>query len=409
MKELLRDFRIRRLLLANITGSIGAGITIISVPWILVQREGGERLYGYVTIFTTIVLFLMVPYYGAWLDRHSRKFALLAGELFGATITLAMTVWIILTGQTETWQLLVLFFGGMLYYTLHYPAKFAFIQQIFEKRHYQQLIGLMEIQGQTASMLAGGCASLMLDHVPFQLILLINAGTYLFSFAVQKTIPYEATHLTAGAKPDDNNAWQSMGEGVRWLRDRPQFTIFILCTLAPFVAVMTGNYLFPIYVQQVLQAPAAVYGQGEMTFALGAILAGLLGPRLITQHAAARVALGMMALFIAGLILLGSVHTVPTFYLALLLLGLGNAGSRVARGSVLLNEVPNAIMGRVNVAVAAIDRLMRTLMQFGAIYVVVRADASWAFVGLVVFVSIALVLAWRSRRALHPPEVPAPA
>ncbi|MCW5550461.1 MAG: MFS transporter [Opitutaceae bacterium] len=406
MKTLLADFRIRRLLLANVTGSIGVGITLITIPWLLVQQPGGERYYGWVTIISTIVLFAFAPYYGAWLDRHSRKTALLAGEAFGALTALAMTAWILVTGETATWQLLVLFFCGMLYYTLHYPAKFAFVQQIFERRHYQQLMGLLEIQGQTASMLAGGLASLLIDRVPFGLILLCNSATYVFSFFVQRTLPYEATHLKAGG--ENSSAGASFLEGLRWLGARAGFTVFIICTIAPFVAVMVGNYLFPIYVQNVLQAPAAVYGRGEVAFAGGAILAGLLVPRLLAARPPAGVALLMMALFLGGLALLGGVPGVLTFYAALLLLGLGNAGARVARGSVLLHEVPNAIMGRVNVVIAAVDRILRTLLLFGAMAVVARADATLAFAGLLAFIALALGLAWLTRRSLHPGAAEAP-
>ena len=47
MKELLRDGRVRRLLVANTLGSIGSGITIFSVPWLLVHREGGWYMVGF--------------------------------------------------------------------------------------------------------------------------------------------------------------------------------------------------------------------------------------------------------------------------------------------------------------------------------------------------------------------------
>ena len=128
MRDLLRDSRVQRLLLANITGSIGSGVTIIAVPWLLVQQAGGDRLYGYVTLATTVALFLFMPYYGTWLDRHSRKRMLLIGELFGATATLTMAAWAFFSQRVEAWQLMTSYFCGMLYYTLHYPAKFAFVQ-----------------------------------------------------------------------------------------------------------------------------------------------------------------------------------------------------------------------------------------------------------------------------------------
>lgn len=398
MTELLRDPRIRRLLLANITGSIGSGITIVAVPWLLIQRAHGEQLYGYVTIFSTIVLFALVPHYGAWLDRHSRKTAMLAAEVFGAGVTLIMAAWMFVTGAAATWQLLVLYFSGMLYYTLHFPAKFAFVQQIFDRQHYQQLVGLLEIQGQTASMLAGGLAAVMIDHVSLSTILLIDAATYIFSFFVQRTIPYEATH-TATARPK-TGVLADMMEGLRWFGARPKFAVFIFCTLAPFVAVMVGAYLFPIYVQQILHAPAVVFGTGEMAFALGALAAGLLAPRFLAKSPAATVALSMMTFFVLGLLLLSSVPKITAFYLALILLGLGNAGTRVARGSVLLHEVPNVLMGRVNVVIIAVDRVLRTLMQFAAIAVVVRSDAILAYSGLLSFVGLALLLAYFMRAAV---------
>src|SRR5262249_45270662 len=157
------------------------------------------------------------------------------------------------------------YFSGMLYYTLHYPAKYAFLQQIIDRQHYQSLTGLMEIQGQTASMLAGGLAGILIDRVPLWLILLIDASTYLFGFAIQSTPPYEATHLKDATPP--RNAWQAMAEGWRWLHERAQLSVFFACTLVPFILVMVSNYLFPVYVAEELHAGATVFGNGEICFA----------------------------------------------------------------------------------------------------------------------------------------------
>ena len=65
MKVLLRDTRVQRLLLANTLGSIGSGITIFSVPWLLVHRPGGSEAYRWTTLATTLVLFAFMPAYGA--------------------------------------------------------------------------------------------------------------------------------------------------------------------------------------------------------------------------------------------------------------------------------------------------------------------------------------------------------
>lgn len=407
MKDLLQDTRVQRLLLANITGSIGSGVTIIAVPWMLIQQPGGERFYGYATLGTTLALFLFMPYYGAWIDRHSRKRMLLIGEAFGFTATLAMAAWAFLSGRVETWQLMTSYFCGMLYYTLHYPAKFAFIQQIFERRHYQSLTGLMEIQGQTAAMLAGGIASLLIGQVALPVILLADAGTYLVSFLIQSTIPYRADHVDAARNRAPRNAWVAMAEGGRWLRDRPRLSVFLLATYVPFVVVMVGNFLFPIYVDRVLAASSDVFGRGEVVFALGAILSALLIPKLATRHGADRTIVVTMALFLGGLVMLSVFEVTPLYYAALLLLGFGNAGSRVARGALVLNLVPNTVMGRVQMFFSAFDRLLRTVLTFGATMIVARASASLGFVCLGLILLIAFVAMLASRSSIRAPAAEA--
>jgi MFS family permease len=407
MKALLRDTRVQRLLVANITGSIGSGVTIIAVPWLLVHRAGGDQLYGYATLGTTLLLFLFMPYYGAWLDQHSRKTMLLAGELFGFAATLSMAVWALVTGHVETWQLITSYFAGMLYYTLHYPAKYAFLQQIIDRQHYQSLTGLMEIQGQTASMLAGGLAGLLIERVPLWLILLIDAGTYLFSFGIQSTLPYEATHLSEATPP--RNAWQAMAEGWRWLHDRAQLSIFFGCTLVPFILVMVSNYLFPVYVAEELHAGATVFGNGEICFAIGALIAGVFIPRLATVRGAGEVISYTMFICLVAVGLLVTCHVIPAYYVAIGLFGLGNAGGRVARNGVLLHVVPNKVMGRVGMFFNAADRLLRTILTTACTILVAHGGAASGYLLLWVVLLAAFLGALSTRGSVQSANAIAPA
>lgn len=363
MKDLLRDTRVQRLLIANTLGSIGSGVTIFAVPWLLVHQAGGNEAYRWTTIGTTIVLFLLMPYYGAWVDHHSRKTALLASEVWGFCAMIALALTGIALGGFATWLLMAIYFAGMLYYTLHYPAKFALIQQIFDRSQYQSLTGLLEIQGQTAMMIAGGLGGMLVEHVPLWAILLFDAATYLTSFLIQATIPYEATHLAQRranvARP---SIWGSVAAGARWLWERPRLAVFLTCSLVPFLIVMAGNYLFPIYVSQTLQASAAYFAGGEIAFALGAIAAGFFLPRLIGQHSAANTIPGTMFVFLAGLLILIVFRFPLTFLVAGALLGFGNAGCRVARSALLLHLVPNDVMGRVGGFYQVLDRVLRTVL-----------------------------------------------
>jgi hypothetical protein len=417
MKFLLRDTRVQRLLVANTLGSIGSGITIFSVPWLLVHQPDGNSAYLWATVATTIVLFAITPHYGAWVDRHSRKTALLASEAWGFFATLTMAVTGLALGGFATWQLMTIFFCGMLYYTLHYPAKFAMIQQMFDRSQFQSLVGLLEIQGQTAMMIAGGLGGWMVEHVPLWVILLFDAATYLASFLIQATLPYEATHLSrAGFSPPSDSTtrekgglkptlpqpsvWQSVAEGWRWLRDRPRLTVFFTCSLMPFIIVMTANYLFPIYVSQTLHAGAGWFAGGEITFALGAIAAGAILPRLIAQHSAATTIPSTMLVFLVGLVLVLVVR-IPLVYLAAgLLLGFGHAGCRVARSALMLHLIPNEVMGRVGGFYNVLDRVLRTLLVF-AMGVIEFSGPPAGFAILLAVLVLALIGVFQSRATLH--------
>jgi MFS family permease len=407
MKALLKDTRVQRLLLANITGSIGSGVTIIAVPWLLVHRANGDQLYGYVTLGTTLALFLFMPYYGTWIDRHSRKTMLLIGESFGFCATLFMGLLALVSGKVETWQLMTTYFCGMLYFTLHYPAKYAFLQQIIDRQHYQSLTGLMEVQGQTASMLAGGLAGLLIDRVPLSTILLADASTYLFSFVIQSTIPYTATHLSADAPRPATGAWHAMAEGWRWLRAHPRLSIFFACTLVPFVLVMVSNFLFPVYVTGTLHASAAVFGYGEIVFSLGALLAGLFIPRLASAHGADQTIVYTLSAGVVSLVMLVSWHSEGAYYAALLLFGLGNAGSRVARNALVLHRVPNAVMGRVGMFFNAADRLLRTVLTFVCTLIVAHHGAALGFAVLLVVLLLAFAGTLATRTAVRDGGSPA--
>jgi MFS family permease len=299
---------------------------------------------------------------------------------------------------------MTIYFAGMLYYTLHYPAKFAMVQQMFDRSQYQSLTGLLEIQGQTAMMIAGGLGGLLVEHVPLWVILTCDAGTYLVSFLIQATLPYEATHLKnagsigSGAGPRTAvpsarpSVWANVAEGWHWLSERPRVAMFFTCSLVPFVVVMAGNYLFPIYVAQTLHASAVWFASGEIAFACGSIVAGFLLPRLIGRHSAATTIPMTMIVFMVGLAVLVVFRFPLTFLVSGVLLGFGNAGCRVARSALLLHLVPMGVMGRIGVFYQVLDRLLRTALVMSMVvidrhgppagYLVLGSVVAVAFVGV---------------------------
>jgi MFS family permease len=251
-------------------------------------------------------------------------------------------------------------------------------------------------------MVAGALGSVLVEHVSLTTILLVDAGTYLVSFLVQSTLPYEATHLAALATRPAVSAWRGIGEGWTWLRERPRLTAFFAASLMPFIVVMVGNYLFPIYVAQTLHAGAWAFGAGEIAFAAGAVAAGLTLPRLIATHSAHRTIPLTMALFALGLAVIIFVPAVSFYLVAGVLLGYGNAGIRVARSALLLHLVDNRVMGRVGSFFNAYDRVLRTILTSVMIAMVAGAGVRAAYGLLLVLVVLGWTVAQATRDSIRP-------
>jgi MFS family permease len=216
--------------------------------------------------------------------------------------------------------------------------------------------------------------------------------------------PASVGTAVAAAKP---GLWHGVAEGWRWLRARPQLMLFLTCSLMPFMVVMVSNYLFPIYVAQTLHAGPKVFAGGEIAFALGAIAAGALLPRLLARASAATTIPGTMLVFLAGMVVLIVLRHPWIYLVAGVLLGFGNAGSRVARSALMLHTVPNEVMGRVGIFYNVLDRLVRTVLV-GSMIVVDWWGPPAGFLLLFATMLAALAGVYVSRAAIHESSQPVP-
>src|ERR1700751_3917538 len=67
------DPKARLILTGNFLLDVGARITFIAVPWLLLQRPNGNATLGYSNAGVTLLILFLLPYFGKIVDRYSRK------------------------------------------------------------------------------------------------------------------------------------------------------------------------------------------------------------------------------------------------------------------------------------------------------------------------------------------------
>jgi MFS family permease len=408
--SVLKDSRIYVLLTGNIFSSIGSGISMIAIPWLLINRHDGSQLFGYVTFATTLLMFFGSPVVGVVVDRFSRKKLLLFCEMFGLSSVLIFSVWGFATGHYESWQLVAIFVAGTTYYSTHYPSQFAFVQEVFNEDQYHSLNSVMEVQNQTSSMLAGAIASILIGKVSLTYILWADGLTYLVAFFAFLSLSYVRAKGVGKAR---FNLFSGIAEGFRYLKTKPLLILFFLCSLMPFISVMVGNYLFPVYILKTLQAGPSVLGAHETTYAVGAILAGLTIPLLLKRLGTLRSILITAGTYTIAIALVAFIPVVGLFLSATVLMGWGNAGTRVGRNSYLMKVVPKSIIGRVNSFFAASGYAMRLVLigSFASIINRIGPSPMLIFTGVLLIAAFFGVVASRSLftgEVIAPPVEPAP-
>ncbi|MED1304467.1 MFS transporter [[Bacillus thuringiensis] serovar konkukian] len=344
MSSLYQDSRLYYILGANSLSAIGSGIVMITIPWLLIKENGGETTFGYVSIIATLIMFLLTPFIGQSIDRFSRKSLLLCNEGIGIAVIGIMVIWGFAGQPYHSIHYILIYIAGSFYYLLFYPTIFAFNQEIFQAEHYKSLSGTMEIQGQLTQVISGAAASFLIEIVSLKWILLVDMLTFAGAFFLFLCIPYvkkkEVKRKITFKK--------QLFEGIHFMKKRPKLFWFLLATYMPFIGVMMANYLIPVYISDILKANASVYAIEGTMYGVGAIVAGICIP-LIMKYVKTEVSIVMtMFIYVISITAMIIEPSVMLLYGLAIFHAIGNAGTRVARNVLMMEEIPNEVMGRVD-------------------------------------------------------------
>lgn len=361
MREVFAFPAFRKLFFSNLFSGFGQGMTMIGISWHLVETTGSAQLLGSTMFVSACILFFVGPYIGTLIDRFSRKKMLLVENLIGFSVLGALALWGF-WGEYAEWMLISIYLVTTFMFQIHYPTLSALVQESYEPRHYNSINSLMEIEGQTASVLSGGVAGILLQTYGLHIVLIINALTYLFAFGNLSTMPYSFT-LTGEAKANQGVSWLGqLGQSWRYIREKRGFLIFGLSAFMPFIAVMATNLLKPVYVSQTLQADVTIYSLGEMSFALGAVAAGFLVMLVVHKWGDVQAMVGNILLFAAAIVAMVALPYGWALVAAYLFYGWCNASVRLIRQSLYMKIVPKHMMGRVMSFFNSFGMMMRLVL-----------------------------------------------
>ncbi|MFB6468154.1 MFS transporter [Cytobacillus sp. Hz8] len=355
--NLKKDRNFLYIISANTLANIGSGIAMIGIPWHLLNQVNGERSLGIITFITTGLLFILSPYLGIIIDRYSRKKLELIYNLLGFLLVFAFALWGLFLGEYQSYHLMILYMVGSLYFTFHFQTMLGMTQELFAKDTYQTLNSVLEIQNQVANVIAGGLAGILIARWGLVNILLVNAGTYLAAFVFYLLIKYQKSQSINFTKKV--SAIEDFKAGWKYLRQQPSLSIFYLATYIPFSIVMLINYVFPVYVRKTLHAGPVVFGLYEVIFSCGSVLAGLVIVVLTKRLGKERFIILNATIITISMFCLPILPLASVFLVMNVMIGFGSAGVKITRRTIMMENIPTSIVGRVNSFYSIVEIALR--------------------------------------------------
>jgi MFS family permease len=406
---------------ANSVSGFAQGISMIAIPWYFSNVLGMPQQFGNIYIAVTLVSLVWGIYVGSLVDKYNRKNLFMLTSVFGAVALITAAASGYVSGQVP-WYMVAMAFGSTVFiYNIHYPALYAFAQEITDPKDYGRITSYIEVQGQTTSALAGALAAILMKgteggllnlfgfYIPLGFdfsawtmheIFLLDGSTYIISLLLVNMMRFTPIAVRYA---ENVKVWKRLMTGMNYLMDNRMIFLFGTFGASIFVAILViGFYLGPIYIDKHLHQQADVYASYNFYFAVGSIMSGLFIQKLFSRWNE-----------VAGVIILSFVAatcyilcmfniTLGVLYAVAFMEGLANAGSRVLRVSYMFKRIPNQVIGRTTSVFVAINVLFRLafVSVFSMPFFIASNNVIYAFLGFALFIVFSALLILRYYKPL---------
>ncbi|MBV9788595.1 MAG: MFS transporter [Chloroflexi bacterium] len=270
------------LLSANAISLTGNVLTMIAIPWFVLQTTGSPSKTGLTAFFTALPAIIAGIFGGAIIDRLGYKRASIISDL-ASGLTVALIPLLYYTVGLEFWQLLALVFLGALLDAPGATARSSLLPDLAELAdiRLERVTAWDDGISRASRLLGAPLAGVLIVLVGPAQALWLDAASFMLSAALTAwAVP--AAKRDADESPQ--NYLADLREGISYIRhDRLILAIVISVMITNFLDVSLSSVALPVYVKELygsafdLGLLIATFGGAAFT---GAMIFSAIGHRL---------------------------------------------------------------------------------------------------------------------------------
>jgi MFS family permease len=260
------------LLGANAISISGNVLTLLAIPWFVLQTTHSATRTGITAGMETLPIVLSAAFSGTIADRVGLRLTSIGSDLTSA-LTVAAIPLLRATVGLQFWQLLLLVFCRGLFTTPGETARSALLPDLVEPAGttLERAMSGYDAVSRGARMVGAPVAGVLIAAIGAPNLLLVDAATFLASATIVATLVPRPPHK----EREPTRYLADFRAGLRCLNRDPTIrAVTVICLCTNMLDAGMGAVLLPVHASRVLHSPQA-YGLIVGTMG-GAALAGAL-------------------------------------------------------------------------------------------------------------------------------------
>ncbi|MDX6628128.1 MAG: hypothetical protein QOH00_374 [Gaiellales bacterium] len=263
----------RRLLAAQLFDSVGAGVGLVALPWLVLDAGGDASTAGLVAVFGLVPYVLFGLFAGVTGDRRSRRRVIIAAHTTQTLCALAVPLWAI-TGATPEWLVLTVAFAVGIARTFADAAAFGAIAQIVGPAQFGRAQGLLSTVWATGMVSGPALGGQLIQAIgPSRAI-----GVQCAAFGLAAACAIAIRHPLRPPTPNSGSLREAMREGIDVIRDTPVVRRITFATLCWNLAFYGAEALVVPFLRDVIELDGRHVG---WVLGLGSLIGIATGPMIV--------------------------------------------------------------------------------------------------------------------------------
>ncbi|WP_297217558.1 MFS transporter [Thermoplasma sp.] len=323
----------------------------IYTMFLLSLSNPGKIQFGTIMILSLIFSMFIDPFLGKIIDSFPRRRLI---EML-QTISILFEMFSLLLWHFHMMQRVLVLSVLLIYINVSSSVYFdmmrALLQTISHQTAYLRMNGIAEASGQFPSLLGSAIAvpALLLigPQGSLALAIIIQIISLLFISLIEEN--FKPVRSLRDKKIKHNGV-------LSMIRRYPKQTFLIYFLNFPFIMIIVGNLLKPIFIVNVIHGNVSDISFSEMDYAAFAALTGLAISMFPRGNELANSFI-FFAIYIAALLLMPFSSNFIFFMIFQSLHGIGNPGTRINRNSFVMKHVPMEMLGRFSSGVSLLSTI----------------------------------------------------